>query len=387
MSTTSSGIWTTVAMANLMQKGGSIFDLPQELVDNIVNLLDKPDLSTCSILCRPWYASARPKLFHTVFIHDHKQLNPYFESADKACPCGTAKDFNIQAFSIFLKDGFDTATIRWIKGLSIRGGAPRIPLQLAIDDVIDLLIQLPSLDSLHLIDILLPSGSTADVPTTRLMKILDLNGIHVPQGPVPEDSSLVVLPTGSPIDLLNLFSSVEELSLTDTKFSRWWEGSEGYPPHILQFFAEQASRIPDSFRISKLSASHGPIQQSQTMLLYLVNTSSSLAGLRSLDIDERPQTIRTLLKSVGSTLLCLHIDIDPRPMAGAIANEVRIVDLFLFASSGSRYPAAGRIRSTELHHHHRPPHYHSRHRKTEDCPAPPTLPPPKPHSRSPTFDD
>ena len=153
---------------------------------------------------------------------------------------------------------------------------------------------------------------------------------------------------GSPVDLLTLFESVTNLRLTDMKFGGWVEGFEGYLPHILQYFTEQASRIPDTFRISKLSASHGLIQQSQTVLLYLINTSSSLADLRFLDIDERPQTIRTLLKSVGSTLSHLHVDVDP--MAAAITNEVRSEDLFLLASSGSRYP--GRIRPTELHHAH-----------------------------------
>ena len=299
--------------------------LPPELLDNVVGFLDKLDLSTCTLLSRRWYSSARPRLFRAVFIHDHAQPSDFLPHPDSICKCGSARDYNLTAFNAFLQDNFDADIARCINELSIKGGHPQVPMRCTVDDIRALLARLPSLDSLSLIDIILSPGPDVEptiVLEPRPLSTLSLNNIHVPPGPPPRDRRLVVLPVGSPIDLLRLFSSVEVLRVADIKFGGWIEGPQGFPAHILQFFAEQASRIPSGFRITELSVSHGQHQPSQTVLLYLLNSSTSLSALRSLDVrDERPGTLRTLLENIGCSLQSLHIDLEGQP--AGITHKVR----------------------------------------------------------------
>lgn len=206
-----------------------------------------------------------------------------------------------------------------------KGGHPQVPMRCTVDDIRALLARLPSLHSLSLTDIILAPGLNVEptiVLEPRPLSTLSLNNIHVPPGPPPRDRRLVVLPVGSPIDLLRHFLSVEVLRVADIKFGGWIEGPQGFPAHILQFFAEQASRIPAGFRFTKIFVSHGQHQPSQTVLLYLLNSSTSLSSLRSLDVrDERPGTLRTLLKNFWPSLHSLHIDMEGQ--LASITHQVR----------------------------------------------------------------
>lgn len=301
--------------------------LPPELLDGVVGYLDKLDLATCTILSRRWYSSARPKLFRTVFIHDHTQPSHVLPHPDSICKCGSAREYNLTAFDAFLHHSFDTDIARCINELSIKGGNPQVPMRCTVDSIGILLKKLPSLHSLCLTDIILLSAAdivmTSPVVPTRRLNTLSLNNIHVPPGDPPRDMRLVVLPVGSPIDLLRLFASVDVLHVTDIKFGGWIEGPQGFPAHILQFFADQASRIPAGFRFKEISFSHGQHEPSQTVFLYLLNTSASLSELRSLDIhDERPGTLRTLLKNIGPILRSLHIDLEGQP--ARVTKDVRL---------------------------------------------------------------
>lgn len=319
--------------------------LPPELLNSIVGFLDKSDLSTCTILSRRWYPSARRELFRAVFIHDHaKSLyvsgrdppfidtrRPNFPLAlmDECCECGSASSYNLEAFNTFLQLTTASNIARCINRISIRGGHPVCPMQFTIDAISTLLAELPSLQAVHLIDVVLSPGLAKTTWKPRHLKVLDLKNVHVGQPgrrpPRDERQFQSVLPPGSLIDLLNLFSSVEVLRLTDIKFGSWLNCLQDPLPHVLQFFREQASRIPTSFRITEIAATHAWCGSTQTPLLDILNMSSSLVGLRSLDIyDEASESriFRVLLKNVGSVLQNLHLTLDQLSTGSHITEEV-----------------------------------------------------------------
>ena len=175
--------------------------LPPELLDGVVGFLDKPSLATCTTLSRRWYSSARPKLFRTVFIHDHTQPSHVLPHPDSICKCGSAREYKLTAFEAFLYHSFDPDIVRCINKLSIRGGHPQVPMRCIVDCIGILLKKLPSLHSLCLTDIILLSAfdivMTPPVVPTRRLNTLSLNNIHVPPGDPPRNRRLVVLPASA----------------------------------------------------------------------------------------------------------------------------------------------------------------------------------------------
>ncbi|TCD66810.1 hypothetical protein EIP91_000946 [Steccherinum ochraceum] len=292
------------------QVGGDMGDLdyiPRELVESILDVVDRKDLAACTLLSRHWYLSAHPKLFQSIVIQENRG----------------AVDGNAHGIAAFISSLSSSTTspfATFVHNLNIQdtwsvsdtGG-------IAIADVEFILAKLPALKTLRLILVTLTPATTPIRPQTpKVLEKLTVESIFAR----PTQWELALDHPSEPLstfaEFFNLFGHVKTLELGPGTIAPL---SAPYPDPLdlrERYWARPAdaalvsATLSEAFVVEKLIAS-ADLDMGPSMgraLTLLAGSSKFQSSLRSLQIWDATPAVRRVLELLGHNLTDLTLRFD-----------------------------------------------------------------------------
>ena len=308
--------------------------LPRELVDIIVSNMDKADLAVCTLLSHHWRVSALPFLFRTIVVRscdnsDHwsNAQEPQYGWNHDHPPSDSSE------FYRFLSSEASSHLRPHVRSLTLAGDDyTMMHFPLSIFELDNVLNKLPALETLRLrcIELKLVNLFTPHCwSSPRSLQRLQLDDVDLePPSWVDEE---VPSNVGSDrragtqcclVELLNLFSDVQVMEITDVTFG--WKGGQTYHGHYLEhpdLSVAAGSRINATFHCHELiclrQAAFSRIGDVPALL------SVGLKGLSSLTFEDNEPLCHMLLGAVGAGLEWLHLVLHIEPIGDM--SEVRCI--------------------------------------------------------------
>ncbi|TCD65933.1 hypothetical protein EIP91_002001 [Steccherinum ochraceum] len=315
---------------------GPVNRLPCELLDMVVNHMDKRDLVACTLISRSWRLSAHPLLFQTLAIYDDSDPHADSQSsprADSGC-CDTAH--NIKAFLTLLTTESASTIIPFVKRLSLQGC---YGYELCTTDIDRMVARLPALESLSFCEMMLcPSIGPLDLSCRSKplpLKRLGLYNVSIQRPSSMEDFDQPAQPPVNYrcafMELLGLFGCISTLHLDEVEVvsHRWpsWTRYDYWRTPRLAI--EATSSYPNTLRIPKLVTSAGDVL-SHLDVLALLKYSHALDDLHELEIQDSETSYNLLFPVIGSTLRNLNLALDRFPEQ--LEDDVRSLPHFVLSN-------------------------------------------------------
>ncbi|KAH8103820.1 hypothetical protein BXZ70DRAFT_922934 [Cristinia sonorae] len=274
--------------------------LPRELLDSIFIHLDKPDLSTCTILCCHFHISARALLFLRINLIARGAVLSLTEYLSR--------------FRAFLMGQPSVAC--WVKKL-------RIAVKYSIDqpyetihhcDISTLLRLLPSLQTLELCEIEI-QASPVDGACHKPISLhrLSLNGVTFSLSSSYDHTALIGTDNrseGSLVQFFNLFGFVDHLYvLIQFTEEREDPGVEAYiNQNSYDRIKRQGRLLSDAFRVKRVTATWEDGCDRSYKVFWLFGGSRVQDDLQCLELDDCLWNIRYgLEQQVFKSLQHLHL--------------------------------------------------------------------------------
>lgn len=303
--------------------------LPREIMDLIVKDMDKECLAVCSLASSYWSASARPMLFRSIILHDHRdELNWLPNEADCCDP-----NYNFDSFRRFIysENSSCQEILPWIQDLTMKGEEfDSASCNLTLWELDLILFRLPAIQILKLNRITLlhalPGAILRGWSSPKSLKTLQLQDVEMHRKPleVPVDDARGASTPASCCfaEFLNLFREVGTLHLIDVSFTDpsitalGINGTYGDYWDNVAFTQDAAAQVSCRLRMGTVVAGFGrwSDQWTNAEVWGILRFSRSLAGLTTLEIADVERVVRKVLKTVGSSLVRLHLTLDPVPL-------------------------------------------------------------------------
>ena len=274
--------------------------LPLELYDEIFSNLSTSDLAACSLIAHRFLGSARRRLFHTLVIQTAHQTR------------------GLDAFLHFLQSDKSASLdngVQYTRDFELIRSENKNPPFSAFD-VGFIVSMLPSLHTLRLssISIMKCDSFLSHVKSLKLLQLTNVGFIGANRPPMPTMSFQTSESSGcSLVDLLNTFTALDTLQLSDVHFT--WEKTDIFMELIHNKFSDTMHRAREfvnscstSLRIQNLGSNGSSnVYGTHTAVLEALKELKVLDMLESLEIEDKPTINNHIVRSVSPTLKELRL--------------------------------------------------------------------------------